>query len=302
YRGPMPDVFGPEFARRAKVTVGVVAEEVKGNPWCIGVFIDNEKSWGMPGTTKGQYGIVLDALSMKSSESPVKAEFTKLLRKKYSSVKALNNAWGTKIKSWSALKAGVNYKNKGDYNDAMVADFSMLLEAYATKYFQIVHDALTEVMPNHMYLGCRFATWGMSEEVRAAAKKYVDVFSYNYYKEALSPSYWKFLEGMDRPSIIGEWHIGTMASGMFHPGLVEAASHEDRARMYKRYMQTVIDNPYFVGAHWFQYIDSPTSGRAHDGENYNVGFVRITDVPYASMVKAIKEFNKDLYPNVFGKK
>lgn len=301
YWGPMPDVFDPEFDRRVKITVEVVAEEVKNNPWCIGVFIDNEKSWGIPGTVKGQYGIVMDALSMKENESPLKAKFMSLLKAKHKNIASLNAAWETDIRNWSELAAGIDYKNKADYSEGMAADFSMLIEAYADKYFQTVHDGLEEVMPNHMYMGCRFATWGMGPEVRKAAKKYVDVFSYNYYHEAIGEKYWKFLEEMDRPSIIGEFHIGSMDSGLFHPGLVHASDQEDRGEMYKTYLRSVIDNPYFVGAHWFQYLDSPTSGRAHDGENYNVGFVRITDVPYEPMVRAAKELNEELYSRKYGK-
>jgi len=300
YWGPMPDVFDPEFKRRAKVTVDAIAEEVKNNPWCIGIFIDNEKSWGRPGAITTEYGIVVYALAKQATESPVKAEFIRLLKAKHSTIDNLNAAWETDISNWASLEAGINYLEKETFSVAMVADFSMLLEAYANKYFQTVHDAVAEVLPNHMYMGCRFATWGMGKEVRSAATKYVDVFSYNYYHEALSQNYWKFLEDIDRPSIIGEFHIGVKDAGLFHPGLVIASDQEDRAKMYTKYMETVIDNPYFVGAHWFQYLDSPTSGRAHDGENYNVGFVRITDVPYAPMVRAAKEVNGELYERRFG--
>ncbi|MEM7659542.1 MAG: agarase, partial [Bacteroidota bacterium] len=302
YWGPMPDVFDPEFARRVDVTVKVVAEEVKNSPWCIGVFIDNEKSWGVPGTPKGQYGIVLDALSMPTTESPVKAEFLRMLKEKYATVAELNAAWETEITSWSSLETGINYKEKGDYAAGMVADFSVLLEAYASRYFELVHDALARELPNHLYMGCRFASWGMGPEVRKAAKKYVDVFSYNFYHEGIGEKYWQFLIEMDRPSIIGEYHIGTLEAGLFHPGLVHASNQEDRAKMYLDYMNSVIDNPYFVGAHWFQYIDSPISGRAHDGENYNVGFVTNADVPYAPMVKAARELNRKLYPKRYGER
>ena len=301
YWGPMPDVFDPEFKRRADVTVKVIADEVKGNPWCIGVFIDNEKSWGRPGSTASQHPIALDALSMNATESPIKAAFMEMLKAKHKDIKTLNAAWATDISDWASLEKGIDYKEKEDFSKAMVEDFSMMLEAYAHKYFETVHNALAAVMPDHMYMGCRFATWGMSKEVRSAAQKYVDVFSYNYYQEALSENYWKFLEDIDRPSIIGEFHIGVKDAGLFHPGLVIAADQEDRAKMYKKYMHTVIDNPYFVGAHWFQYLDSPTSGRAHDGENYNVGFVRITDVPYEPMVRTAKEVTGEMYPRRFGK-
>jgi len=300
YWGPMPDVFDPEFERRAKVTVGVVAEEVQNSPWCIGVFIDNEKSWGVPGTPKGQYGIVLDALSKDAANSPIKAEYVRRLKVQYGEVANLNQAWGIEVVSWEAFAKGIDLKDRKSFTRGMIPDFSSLLEAYATRYFQVVHDALAEVLPNHLYMGCRFASWGMGPEVRAAAKKYVDVFSYNYYEEAIGERYWKFLDEIDRPSIIGEFHMGAMDGGLFHPGLVHASNQADRARMYQEYMYRIIDNPYFVGAHWFQYLDSPLTGRAHDGENYNVGFVRNTDVPYKEMVEAAKEVNRQLYKRRFG--
>lgn len=92
----------------------------------------------------------------------------------------------------------------------------------------------------------------------------------------------------------------TSDTGLFHPGLIAATDQRDRGRMFQNYMKSVVDNPYFVGAHWFQYIDSPLTGRAYDGENYNVGFVSITDIPYPNMVGAAKELNRELYERKFG--
>ena len=70
--------------------------------------------------------------------------------------------------------------------------------------------------------------------------------------------------------------------------------------MWTDYMKSVIDNPYMVGAHWFQYIDSPITGRAHDGENYNVGFVTQADVPYPNLVEAAKKLHTELYKLKYG--
>lgn len=78
------------------------------------------------------------------------------------------------------------------------------------------------------------------------------------------------------------------------------ADREDRARAYTEYVHSVIDNPYFVGCHFFQTMDSPLTGRAHDGENYNIGFVRVTDVPYQPMVDAAKKIHANLYQRRFG--
>ena len=175
-----------------------------------------------------------------------------------------------------------------------------MLFAYAEKYFSVVRDAVKTYMPDHLYLGARFADWGMPPEVVQAAAQYADVVSYNLYKEGMHPETWGFLADIDMPSIIGEFHFGASDSGLFHPGLLHAADQEDRARLYQEYMHSVIDNPYLVGAHWFQYIDSPITGRALDGENYNVGFVSVADVPYAPMVEAATELHSELYTRRYG--
>ena len=301
YWGPMPDPFDPEFERRTKKSIDVVSKEVKNNPWCIGVFIDNERSWGNMSSDKLHYGLVLDGLS-KDKNSYLKSEFMRILKKKHKSIASLNKLWETNFASWTALEKGVDYKKQNSFNKGKLEDFSILLEAFATKYFQVIHDALEKKMPNYMYMGCRFAVWGITDEVRKSAAKFVDVFSYNYYKEGIGTRYWKFLEEVDMPTLIGEYHIGASDSGLFHSGLVHGANQEDRANMWADYAYSTIDNPYLVGAHWFQYLDSPLTGRAHDGENYNVGFVSNTDIPYPPMVKKAKEVNSGLYKRRFDNK
>ncbi len=298
YWSPMPDAFDPEFKVRAQATISTIANEIQGTPWCVGVFIDNEKSWGDRDSLKGRYGIVMDGISKSAEESPAKAKFVEILKEKYAKIDDLNTVWGTDIESWDAFSAGYKIEN---LNEAMVPDLSALFTAFADQYFRVVHDTLEEAMPNHLYMGVRMASWGMPQEAVEAAIKYTDVMSYNVYKEGLQPKTWEFLEDLDKPSLIGEFHIGSLSdNGLYHPGLIEAPTQADRARMYKEYVQSVLDNPYMVGVHWFQYIDSPLVGRAYDGENYNVGFVTVTDQPYPEMVSAAKEVNTNLYPGRFG--
>lgn len=299
YWGPMPDVFDPEFEIRTKATIDVIAEEVKATPWCIGVFLDNEKSWGTKGTPEGEYGIILDALSKLASDSPAKAKFSELLKEKHGTIDTLNAVWGTDIENWAAFDAGIEITK---VSDGMLPDFSFLFETFSEKYFQTVHDTLEDALPNHLYMGVRMASWSMPKDAVAAAIKYTDVMSFNVYKEGLLEESWSFLEDLDKPTLVGEFHMGSQdGNGLLHPGLLNATTQADRGRMYKDYLKTVLDNPYLVGAHWFQYIDSPLAGRAYDGENYNVGFVSVTDQPYPEMVAAAKEVNSTLYPYRFGK-
>jgi agarase len=70
--------------------------------------------------------------------------------------------------------------------------------------------------------------------------------------------------------------------------------------MYQDYLRTVLDHPAFVGCHWFQYIDEPLTGRTYDGENYNIGFLTVTDAPYPEMVAAAKAAHGEAYARRFG--
>ncbi|QEY14913.1 MULTISPECIES: beta-galactosidase [unclassified Cellvibrio] len=298
YWGAMPDPFDPVFTQRTNKAIKKIADEVKDNPWCVGVFIDNEKSWGSMGSPSLQYGIVINGLKKNANDSPLKQEFINHLKNKYQNIENLNSAWDLKHTSWAQLSQPVELTS---YNAQMLGDFSELLYLYADAYFSRVDKALTKYMPNHLYMGPRFAHWAMTPEVLKAAAKYVDVMSYNYYREGIDQPYWDFLAELDKPSIIGEFHNGAIDSGLLNPGLIHAESQFDRGEKYKSYLNSVIENPYFVGAHWFQYIDSPLTGRAYDGENYNVGFVSVADIPYTPLVKAAQEVNKSLYIKRFGK-
>jgi agarase len=297
YWSPLPDPFDPVFKQRAMVTATKIAQEVQNNPWCVGVFIDNEKSWGQEGSIEGQYGIVIHTLEVDAKDSPTKAQFVTYLKNKYSDIAELNGKWNTKVRTWDDVATGITLTK---FNDPIIEDLSAMLSLYAEKYFAVVHDAVEQTMPNHMYMGARFADWGMTDEIRNAAAKYADVVSYNYYKEAITEQAWGFLAQIDKPSIIGEFHNGALDSGLLNPGLIHGASQADRGKKYQEYINSVIDNPYFVGAHWFQYIDSPLTGRAYDGENYNVGFVSVTDTPYQPLVDAAKAVNAHIYTRRFG--
>ena len=42
-----------------------------------------------------------------------------------------------------------------------------------------------------------------------------------------------------------------------------------------------------MGTHWFQWWDQPSTGR-FDGENYNIGFVNVTDQPYEEFIEGLR--------------
>lgn len=287
YWGKMHDVFDPKFAAAVEQSFQKAAK-YKDDPLLLGYFIDNEIAWGGDWSDAAHYGLAYGALAAGAG-SPAKEELVKELRAHYDEIAKLNTAWHAHIASWDQLRQP--YKPSGEITDAMRQDFKQYLTAFAEQYFRTVRDALRKVDPNHLYLGCRFA-WS-SPEVIAASAKFVDVVSFNVYEPKLKASFCP--PELKRPCIVGEFHFGGLDRGMFHPGLVNGGTQEGRAKLYRLYLQSALENPAVVGTHWFQYVDEPLTGRTLDGENYNIGFVDATDTPYPEMVEAARAVHAAAY-------
>ena len=131
-----------------------------------------------------------------------------------------------------------------------------------------------------------------------AAARHCDVVSVNIYSRR--PNRDLPAGAVDKPMINGEFHFGALDRGMFHTGLVATRSQQERAKCYRDYVNACLDHPRFVGTHWFQWQDQPLTGRS-DGENYQIGFVTITDAPYPELVEAARDVAKGMYRRRWGK-
>jgi hypothetical protein len=160
------------------------------------------------------------------------------------------------------------------------------------KYIEVVNAAVRKYDPNHLNLGMRYG--GHPPEEMSRAARAFDVYSINIYeyapkREDIERAY--KLAG--KPVLVGEFHIGTPGRGLA-AGLRQALDLKERGNAYRYYVEQAFAMPEFIGAHWFQWMDEPVTGRG-DGENYNIGFVDITDRPYTDMVEAAKETHSRMY-------
>ncbi|MBN8707896.1 MAG: beta-galactosidase [Verrucomicrobia bacterium] len=293
----MDDPFDPAFATQIEESVRSLKPETIRDPWLLGYFSGNEESWGdgRSGKTPRQhYGLAYGTLR-KDATSPAKQALLSTLKRKYETIEKLNLAWRTTFENWGQLEKPVEATSSPP--PAMTADFSAFLTEFALRYFSVVREAIRKVDPNHLYLGCRFARY-TPEAVKAAAEV-CDVVSFNIYETAIDEK-WDFLKQIDRPCLVSEFHFGALDRGMFAEGLVAARDQRQRAEMYARYVESMAVHPDFVGCHWFQYVDQPTTGRLWDGENFNIGFVSITDTPYPELVESAREAHSRLYDLHFG--
>jgi hypothetical protein len=159
------------------------------------------------------------------------------------------------------------------------------------KFLDTVNAAMRKHDPNHLNLGLRFGS--TPSEAMLRASRGFDVFSMNSYgfevnRQRLEAAY----RITGKPVLIGEFHFGTPGRGLA-AGLVQCANQEERGVAYRYYVEQAAAHPALIGVHWFEWMDEPNTGR-NDGENYNIGFVDVTDRPYAELVEAAKATHERL--------
>ena len=260
---------------------------ILGDPHCIGVFVDNERMWGW-----GDTALATAALQSPSNQ-PAKIAFRTWLDRKYGTPAAVDAAWGVHHGSWDGFLAATDALPSTKVGKADLVEFN---EVIARRYFKTVADAVRRADPGLLYLGCRFNV--RVETVYRAAAAFCDVVSLNVYRYA---PYEDLPEGSaDKPIIIGEFHFGALDTGMFHYSLLPADDQAERAKLYREYHEATLRNPRYVGAHWFQWWDQVLTARC-DGENFQCGFLSITDTPYRELVEAARDIARRMYGLRYGR-
>jgi hypothetical protein len=291
--GGIPDPFDPRFAAAADKMAQRAAARFGRDPWLIGYFVDNELAWGRGWSAdpREHYALAIGTLG-RGPESPAKSAFIAQLIETYREPERLAEVWDIPLGSWDGLRgAGFALPPASLGNPAVIHDLTAFTQRFADAYFHAVAEALHRHDPNHLYLGSRFA-WRTPEVVKACAR-WCDVVSFNLYQRSVDKDddEWVRFHALGKPALIGEFHFGSTDRGLFWDGIVGAGSESERGPAYARYLNAVADNPDFVGAHWFQYIDEPLTGRALDGENAHVGFVTVADLPYTVFVATARKAN-----------
>ncbi len=284
-KGTFPDVYSKDFRRAAHNIARSECLKRKDDYYLIGYFTDNELHWGPDWRTKNS--LLIDYLQL-NSEAPGKQKAVEFLREKYGSLEDFNKAWGLKAASFETAASSLPLpESKNRSNDE--TEFQKML---AREYFRICSEEIKKQDPNHMILGCRFAGHAPKAVLETAAE-YVDIITFNTYNY-LPPRI--VLEGIheltQKPIMITEFSFKAMDSGL--PNTKGAGkpveTQEDRASHFTEFVTDLMEMPFIVGYHWFEYADEPKEGR-FDGENSNYGLVNINDEPWEILTNEMTRTN-----------
>ena len=290
-KGLTPDVFDPAFERAVRARAARELARLKDDPWCIGVFTDNELSWGPDWRTTST---LLERAMALPSGAPGKVVAVKVLKARYAAdPRRFETLYGLPPGSYQAM-ADLKALPQVRTPEAL-ADERAYQAPFAHRYFQVCHDAIRAVAPRCLILGCRFA-YDAPEAVVAASKGLVDVFSINFYAYHPGPKRLaRYHKLSGAPVLVGEFGFRGRDSGL--PNTKGAGpvvpTQADRAACYERFVRELAALPYTVGFGWFEHADEPAEGR-FDGEDSNYGLVTIRDEPYKVLVEHMTKVNAQL--------
>lgn len=310
------DFFDPAFesgaAREAEAARSCAVDS-----YCIGVYSDNELPWG---PAFNQSIPFIDGFMKLPAGAPGKLALQHHLEERYAGdVAAFDAAWGLALASFDEIQAlnalSTNWRRD---SDAAKADRNAFRGRVAERYFHVAHDALRSIRPDMLILGARFLAFSTGPETVAAAAPFVDVLSVNAYEwndnwlaisqtfaaqAGLLPATQLFddVDEMSRisgkPILITEFGYRADDVGLpnsWPPVYVALSDQRARADAYEHYMDLVLERPYLIGAHWFEWADQPATGR-FDGEDNNWGFVNIEDDVYPELFLRMGGVHVDLY-------
>lgn len=297
-----PDVFSPRWGTHCRILARKMAKEGRGDPWCLGTFLDNELEW------YGKHGHLVDEVFLLGPRQPAKKALYDWLLKRYGGLAEVNRRLGTRHADERAFLAAVSLPKPSAAMDELRDGF---LAAIADRYFGVAAGAMRAADPEHMVLGCRFA--GRTPvPALAAAGKFNDVFTFNTYPRVDFENVWRadgaggvvervprelleMYEVVHRPMIITEWSFPALDSGLpcKHGAGMRVDTQVQKAACYRIFANAMADLPFMVGYHYFMWADEPAPGISSTfPEDSNYGLVNEKDEPYEVLVKTATEVNR----------
>jgi len=311
---PRRDVFVADAPARVRAYVHSqpLVLRCARDPWCIGVFVDNEYELA-PALFAG--GSHLDVYLSQPADAAGKRALQSFFERRYrGSLRRFNATWGTALRAWSEIQQLVALGDcpptPGWTDDLCVlgeparrfADRMAFEALVAGRSARLADRALDEIEPAMLNLGPRLVVAPYARPLLRAIARHVDVLSVNNYDvravadAILTPAQrarmaqlgllgfdpferlHQLAETTRKPLWISEWFYRQARPGVssYPPFLPERPDASSRAAAAAAYLDAILAMPFVVGDSWFQWQDQPLEGR-FDGENQLIGIVDIDD-------------------------
>lgn len=291
----LPDIFDPFNDKAAPNMDAAFASHVApnaGDPLIVGYFLGNEQF----------FEDIPKVIPMLKGDMPAKMRLVQMLKEKYSTIAAFNIAWNLSAASFDAL-ADMPLASQTDTSHADLLAYQAL---FMDRYYQLITQTFKKYDRNHLLIGNRWTPRTANQEVVcAAAGRYLDVISINYYTQAFDPAFIQRVHtaaGGKRPIMLSEWSFGTSEQGL-SGGVIDVKDQTERGKCYRDYVEGAVASKFVVGIQWFAYIDQALTGRyfqGYNGERMNIGIINVADKPFYDFLTEAVKTNYHIWDIAFG--
>ena len=175
------DYLGPWFGVAARAYAQDAASGCAADPWCIGVFTDNELAWGRSQKLTSGY---LHQYTATVGGASAKVAVQRFLERRYDGdVSRFNAVWGTQLRTFDDFQQLTELlADPANPTPAQLEDELAFRKLVARRYFATTDAALRAVSEDLLNLGPRFEALQTPADVYEIAGRYVDVISINDYE------------------------------------------------------------------------------------------------------------------------
>jgi agarase len=213
-KGGVVDYFSPQFRDAVERVAARACAPHASDPWLLGYFTDNELRWGKDWRSK-------DSLLESYLRMP----------------------------AGSAGLARASVFVKALDHDATEVDRLTFAGLVAAEYARVTTEAIHRHDPNHLVLGCRFASYP-GDAVIVAVGLYFDMISlHSYAATAPIDPLQRITRLTGKPTMVTEFSFKAMDSGLPNTkgGGKPVATQSDRANGFTHYVEALAAVPGVVG-------------------------------------------------------
>lgn len=296
-----PNVFSPRWEQWCDWVAYQRCAPLRGDPWLIGYFLDNELEWF--GKEYKQWGLAIEALK-RTPNHPARVALADLLKRRYNGdVDRFNRAWNARIRDFEQI--ATDEQPSTISTEQAQQDGIAFTRLAAERYFMVCAEAIRRHDPNHLILGCRFA--GEAPPILDIAGKYCDVISINTYPridlQAKRVLDWEerlreYHRQSKRPLMITEWSFPALDSGLpnKHGAGMRVDTQQQRAECFRIFQSVLFRLPFMVGSNFFMWVDEPALGISSTfPEDSNYGLVNEQGEPYRELVQTATALQAKVY-------
>lgn len=247
----LPDVFDPEWPRRAAAQAAAVCAHASECRELVGWVMDDALGWGQAPTAAGRPTLLQLCLSLEPSSPAYHAAWEFTLALHGGRLDALARAWGVAltnraiVREMSRAETAIATRGYG-------RDEARWTREFARRYFTTTSAAVRAVDPNHLLLGCRFRAPVGAAVLAECVYPAVDV-AMPFWTELPAPA-----SAVTQPVLAGD--VSWTNEAFFG-----AATSRDRKltsveRMLRRAraaLERVAQHPSAAGYVWAQWQDEP---------------------------------------------